>query len=84
MRLERSDLFPGVTVKAIPGARDGIPARPGVVVEAHLDGSVSVHYGDEVVRAPATVFERLRGPLVPQDALVALERRRPSIISRAV
>jgi len=84
VRLDAADKFPGVTVKAIPGVRDGLPPRPGVVVESHLDGSLSVHYGDEIVRAPAYCFERLRGPLVPAEALAALERRRPSIISRAV
>ena len=70
-------MFPGVTVRT-HGRCEGIPTRPGVVVDAHLDGLVAVlrvHYGDQEVTAPESYFERLRAPLVPSEAIEVLDRR---------
>jgi hypothetical protein len=56
------EIFAGVTVVAIDDSGNA-PTRPGIVVECHLDGALSVHYGDQVVRGPAELWRRVRGPL---------------------
>ncbi len=67
------EIFPGVTVVAVDDETGEAPTRPGIVLECHLDGSLSVHYGDQVVRGPSELWRRVRGPLgrLEADELLA-------------
>lgn len=69
------ELAEGVTVEAVAPLLDELPARRGVVVEAPLDGPLTVHYGDRTITGPAKLWRRVGGPLGREEADELLDRR---------